>query len=122
MNGRVAKPVGYIALCFSKDFEPRLTNRGMAGIALEYMERMSIRTCYRLGGEVHFKHMRRTDEVQGVVFTMNGYHFNGFKVDRCFSYSKIDAILQHNMDEDRIELITKGYWVNTSNVTSLPTL
>ena len=43
MNDRVAKPVGHIALSFSKEDEPRLTNRAMAGIALEYMERMGIR-------------------------------------------------------------------------------
>ena len=43
INGKVAKPVGHIALSFSKEDEPRLTNRVMAGIALEYMERMGIR-------------------------------------------------------------------------------
>lgn len=43
MNGKVAKPVGYISLSFSKEDEPRLTNRVMAGIALEYMEKMGIR-------------------------------------------------------------------------------
>ena len=37
MNGKVTKPVGHIALSFSKEDEPRLTNRVMAGIALEYM-------------------------------------------------------------------------------------
>ena len=43
MNGKVAKPVGHIALSFSREDEPRLTNHVMAGIALEYMERMGIR-------------------------------------------------------------------------------
>ena len=43
MNGKVAKPVGHIALSFSKEDEPRLTNRVMASIALEYMERMGIK-------------------------------------------------------------------------------
>lgn len=43
INDKVSKPVGHIALSFSKEDEPRLTNRFMAGIALEYMERMSIR-------------------------------------------------------------------------------
>ena len=43
MNNKVSKPVGHIALSFSKEDEPRLTNRVMAGIALEYMERMGIR-------------------------------------------------------------------------------
>ncbi|WP_289765205.1 relaxase/mobilization nuclease domain-containing protein, partial [uncultured Bacteroides sp.] len=43
INGKVAKPVGHIVLSFSKEDEPRLINRVMAGIALEYMERMGIR-------------------------------------------------------------------------------
>ena len=43
MNSKVSKPVGHIALSFSKEDEPCLTNRVMAGIALEYMERMGIR-------------------------------------------------------------------------------
>lgn len=43
MNGKITKPVGHIALSFSKEDEPRLTNRVMAGIALEYLEKMGIR-------------------------------------------------------------------------------
>lgn len=195
MNGKVTKPVGHIALSFSKEDEPRLTNRVMAGIALEYMKKMDIRdtqffiarhfdkehphvhiafnridnngatisdrneqlrsthickeltlkyglhmadgkdnvkrnrlkepdkTKYELydilkkevgrcgnwnvlvanlqrqGVEVRFKYKGRTDEVQGVIFVKNGYHFNGSKVDRRFSYSKIDAALQRNRQE-----------------------
>lgn len=200
MNNKVSKPVGHIALSFSKEDEPRLTNRVMAGIALEYMERMGIRdtqffiarhfdkehphvhiafnridnssntisdrnerlrstrickkltkkyglhmangkdnvkrerlkepdkTKYELydilkteigrcgnwnvlvanlkrqGVEVHFKHKGQTDEIQGVVFTKNGYHFNGSKVDKRFSYSKIGAVLQRNRREEYMEL------------------
>ena len=181
MNNKVTKPVGHIALSFSKKDEPRLTNRVMAGIALEYMERMGIRdtqffiarhydkehphvhiafnrickeltmkyglhmavgkdcvkrnrlkepdkTKYELydilkkevgrcsnwnvlvanmkrqGVEVHFKHKGQTDEIQGVVFTKNGYHFNGSKVDRRFSYSKIDAALQRNRLEEQKDM------------------
>ncbi len=214
MNVKVAKPVGHIALSFSKEDEPRLINRVMAGIALEYMEKMGIRdtqffiarhfdkehphvhiafnrigndgstisdrnerlrstrickeltlkygmhmaggkenvkrnrlkepdrTKYRLydilkmevgrcgnwdvlvanlhrqGVKVRFKHKGQTDEVQGVVFTINGYHFNGSKVDRRFSYSKIDAALQHNRNEERMNLMPKGYTTNTSSVVS----
>ena len=214
MNGKVAKPVGHIALSFSREDEPRLTNHVMAGIALEYMERMGIRdtqffiarhfdkehphvhiafnrigndgrtisdrnerlrstrickeltlkyglhmaggkenvkrnrlkepdrTKYRLydilktevgrcgnwdvlvanlhrqGGEVRFKHKGPTNEVQGVVFTMNGYHFNGSKVDRRFSYSKIDAALQRNRNEERMNLKPKIYTVDTPSTTS----
>ena len=37
-----------------------------------------------------------TNEVQGIIFTKNGYHFNGSKIDRSFSYSKIDKALNGN--------------------------
>lgn len=199
MNSKVSKPVGHIALSFSKEDEPRLTNRVMAVIALEYMERMDIRdtqffiarhfdkehphihiafnridnngnsisdrnerllstrTCKELtkkyelymangkdnvkrerlkepdrtkyelydilkievsrcgnwnvllanlkrqGVEVHFKHKGQTDEIQGIVFTKNGYRFKGSKVDRRFSYSKIDATLQRNRRGEYME-------------------
>ena len=213
MNNKVSKPVGHIALSFSKEDEPRLTNRVMAGIALEYMERMGIRdtqffiarhfdkehphvhiafnridnngytisdrnerlrstrickeltqkyglhiandkenvkrerlkepdrTKYELydilktevgrcgnwnvlaanlkrqGVEVHFKHKGHTDEIQGVVFTKNGYHFNGSKVDRRFSYSKIDAALQRNRYNERMALAStaKGNGLGQAN-------
>ena len=214
MNGKVVKPVGHIALSFSKEDEPRLTNHVMAHIALEYMDKMGLRntqffiarhfdkdhphvhiafnrigndgrtisdrnerlrstrickeltlkyglhmadgkdnvkrnrlkepdrTKYRLydilktevgrcgnwdvlvanlrrqSVEVRFKHKGQTDEVQGVVFTMNGYRFNGSKVDRRFSYSKIDEALQHNRNEERMNLMPKGYTINTPSATS----
>ena len=214
MNGNVAKPVGHIALSFSKEDEPRLTNCVMGGIALEYMERMGIKdtqffiarhfdkehphvhiafnridnngntisdrherlrstrickeltliyglhmangkenvkrnrlkepdkTKYELydilktevgicgnwgvlvanlkrqGVEVHFSHRGQTDEIQGVVFTKNGYHFNGSKVDRRFSYSKIDAALQSNRCRERKEMMTNEYEVATPSTPS----
>jgi hypothetical protein len=37
-----------------------------------------------------FKYKGNTDEVQGVMFQKNGYTFNASKIDRQFSYSKID--------------------------------
>ena len=214
MNCKVAKLVGHIALSFSKEDEPRLTNRVMAGIALEYMERMGIKntqffiarhfdkehphvhiafnridnngntisdkherlrstrickeltlkyglhmangkenvkrnrlkepdkTKYELydilktevgrcgnwdvlvanlkrqGVKVHFIHRGQTNEIQGVVFTKNGYHFNGSKVDRHFSYSKIDATLQRNRYGERMNLIPKVCTTDTPNATS----
>ena len=214
MNCKVAKLVGHIALSFSKEDEPRLTNRVMAGIALEYMERMGIKntqffiarhfdkehphvhiafnridnngntisdrherlrstrickeltliyglhmangkenvkrnrlkepdkTKYELydilktevgicgnwgvlvanlkrqGVEVHFSHRGQTDEIQGVVFTKNGYHFNGSKVDRRFSYSKIDAALQSNRCRERKGMMTNEYEVATPSTPS----
>ena len=55
----------------------------------------------RQGIDVQFKYKGLTDEIQGIIFTMNGYRFNGSKVDRQFSYSKIDAALIRNNYEER---------------------
>ena len=200
MNPKVSRPVGHIALGFSKEDESRLTSRIMAEIALEYMERMGIRntqffiarhfdkehphihiaynridndgrtisdknerlrsarickeltkkynlyfangkervkqhrlkepdkTKYGLysilksevsrcgnwnilaanlkkqGVEIQFKYKGKSDEVQGIVFTMNGYSFSGSKIDRRFSFSKIDAALERNRRTERMEM------------------
>lgn len=63
----------------------------------------------RQGVEVHFKHKGQSDEIQGIVFTKNGYRFNGSKVDRHFSYSKIDAALQCNRHEERMGMTSKAH-------------
>ena len=205
MNPKVSRPVGHIALGFSKEDENRLTSRIMAEIALEYMERMGIRntqffiarhfdkehphihiaynridndgrtisdknerirstrickeltkkynlyfangkervkqhrlkepdkTKYGLysilksevsrcgnwnmltanlkkqGVDMRFKYKGKSDEVQGVVFTMNGYSFSGSKIDRRFSFSKIDAALERNRQNERQEIISSPY-------------
>ena len=197
MNPKVTKPVGHIALAFSKEDEYRLTDRAMAGIALEYLSTMGItdtqilivrhldkehphvhiafnriandgrtisdrnerirstrickeltrkyglyfadgkeqvkrhrlkepdKTKYELysilkaevarcgnwnvlaanlkkqGVEVQFKYKGGSGDVQGVVFSKNGYSFSGSKIDRLFSYSKIDAALNANRHEER---------------------
>ena len=197
MNPKVTKPVGHISLAFSKEDEHRLTDRAMAGIALEYLKEMGItdtqvlivrhfdkehphvhiafnrianngrtisdrnerirsarickeltkkynlyfangkewvkrhhlkepdKTKYELhsilksevsrcgnwrqlainlkkqGVELRFKYKSGSDEVQGVVFSKNGYPFSGSKIDKRFSYSKIDAALNANRHEER---------------------
>ena len=197
MNPRVTKPVGHIALAFSKEDEHRLTDRTMAGIALEYLKKMGItdtqilivrhfdkehphvhitfnrianngrtisdrnerirstlickeltrkyglyfaddkervkrhrlkepdKTKYELysilksevsrcgnwnilvanlkkqGVEVRFKYKGKSNEIQGVIFSKNGYPFSGSKIDRRFSYSKIDSALNANRHEER---------------------
>ena len=202
MNPKVTKPVGHISLAFHKEDEHRLTDRAMAGIALEYLKEMGItdtqilivrhfdkehphvhiafnrianngrtisdrnerirsarickeitrkyslylasgkervkqhrlkepdKTKYGLyailksevsrcgnwrqlaanlkkqGVEMRFKYKGKSDEVQGVVFTMNGYSFSGSKIDRRFSYSKIDAALNANRHEERQRVAT----------------
>ena len=201
MNPKVKKPVGHIALAFSKQDEHRLTDRAMAGIALEYLNAMGItdtqilivrhfdkehphvhiafnriandgrtisdrnerirsihickeltrkyglyfaddkeqvkrhrlkepdKTKYELysilktevsrcenwnmlvanlkkqGVDVRFKYKGGSDEVQGVVFSKNGHPFSGSKIDRQFSYSKIDATLDANRYEERQRLM-----------------
>ena len=205
MNPKITKPVGHISLAFHKEDEHRLTDRTMAGIALEYLKEMGItdtqvlivrhfdkehphvhiafnrianngrtisdrnerirsaRICKELtkkynlyfangkervkqhrlkepdktkyglysilksevsrcgnwnmltanlkkqGVEMWFKHKGYSDEVQGVVFTMNGYSFSGSKIDRRFSYSKIDASLGYNRHNERQEIISSPY-------------
>ncbi|KAA6335624.1 hypothetical protein EZS27_016166 [termite gut metagenome] len=50
----------------------------------------------RDGITTHFKCKGGTNEVQGVRFEKNGYSFNGSKIDRQFSFSKIDYQFQQN--------------------------
>ena len=200
MNPKVTKPVGHISLAFHKEDEHHLTDRAMAGIALEYLKEMGItdtqvlivrhfdkehphvhiafnrianngrtisdrnewirsaRICKELtkkynlylasgkervkqhrlkepdktkyglysilksevsrcgnwqqlaaklekhGVNMRFKYKGNSDEVQGVVFIMNGYSFSGSKIDRQFSYSKIDAALERNRRTERMEM------------------
>jgi len=56
------------------------------------------------GVEMRFKYKGKSDEVQGVVFTMNGYSFSGSKIDRRFSFSKIDAALERNRRTERMNM------------------
>ena len=200
MNPKVTKPVGHISLAFHKEDEHRLTDRAMAGIALEYLKEMGVfdtqilivrhfdkehphvhiafnrianngrtisdrngrirsahickeltkkynlyfasgkeqvkqhrlkepdKTKYGLytilksevsrcgnwnilaanlkkqGVEMRFKYKGKSDEVQGVVFIMNGYSFSGSKIDRRFSYAKIDVALERNRRTERMEM------------------
>ena len=66
---------------------------------------------------VLFKYKGNSQEVQGIIFEKNGYHFNGSKVDRGFSYSKIDFALQQNNREH--EQQTQGMLNLISNVASV---
>ena len=187
-NPKVTKPVGHISLAFHKEDEHRLTDRAMAGLALEYLKEMEInntqilivrhfdkehphvhvafnriandgrtisdqnerirstRVCKELtwkyglyftdgkeqvkrhrlkepdktkyelysilktevsrcgnwnilianlkkqGVDVRFKYEGKSDDIQGVIFSKNGYPF---------SYSKIDAALDANRQEER---------------------
>jgi hypothetical protein len=56
---------------------------------------------WRQGITIDFQHNGSTDKIQGVRFGKNGYTFNGSKIDRSCSYSKIDWQLRHNEYEQR---------------------
>jgi hypothetical protein len=58
-----------------KELEHRLSEKGIA---------------------IHYKYKGQTDEVQGVSFRKDALSFNGSKVDRQFSYSKINYQLYCN--------------------------
>ena len=213
LNPRVSKVVGHISLSFSAQDSSKLSNKWMAQIAREYMEKMGIKdtqyiigrhfdkehphihiafnridnngktisdrndrfrsekickeltakySLYFAGGkenvkehrlkepdktkyeiyqalkaeifrckewkallahlkkqdiDVRFKFKSNSQEVQGIIFEKNGYHFNGSKVDRGFSYSKIDFALQQNNREH--EQQTQGMINLISNVASV---
>lgn len=57
-----------------------------------------------------------TNKIQGVLFSKNGYKFNGSKVDRSFSYSKINLRLQQN--EWSLNLQSKPSYQNKTDTTS----
>ncbi len=63
----------------------------------------------RQGVDVEFKYKGQTNEIQGVVFSKNGYRFNGSKVDRLFSHSKIDAALRRNNHEEKQSIIRPNH-------------
>lgn len=201
LNPKIAKPVAHISLDFSVQDKHRLTDQFMAGMALEYLEKMgyrdtqfiivrhhdtdhphihivinridnngkrisdqneklrNTRVCMELtkkyglyiasgkenvkehrlkepdktkyeiyhalksvipncrnwkelkaellqsGITIEFRKNGNTDKIQGVRFRKNGYEFNGSKIDRTCSYSKINYQLylneRHNQSENQ---------------------
>ena len=64
-----------------------------------------------------FKNKGNSDEVQGVMFEKNGYKFNGSKIDRQFSYSKIDFQLKQNDREQNNQIQQEhNHFQNQSSV------
>ena len=56
-----------------------------------------IKALEKEGITVEFKTKVNTDEVQGVIFIKGKYRFNGSKIDRSLSFSKINARLRANL-------------------------
>lgn len=64
---------------------------------------------YRQGVKIDFKFKGKTKEVQGVIFSKNNLTFNGSKVDRQFSFSKINYQLKNNNYQSIIE-VKQAFW------------
>lgn len=60
-----------------------------------------IKALQQQGIETQFKYKGQSNETQGVIFSKGEYSFNGSKVDRQFSYSKIDYQLNQNSQEQK---------------------
>jgi hypothetical protein len=58
----------------------------------------------KLGITTEFRKNGNTDKIQGVRFGKNGYEFNGSKIDRAFSYFKINYLLRQNERSMRFRL------------------
>ena len=50
----------------------------------------------KMGVEMEFKYKGSTNEVQGIRFIKDGLSFKGSEIDRSFSWSRLDAALEHN--------------------------
>lgn len=89
--------------------EPDKTKYGLYSILKSEVSRcgnwnMLTANLKKQGVEMRFKYKGKSDEVQGVVFIMNGYSFSGSKIDRRFSYAKIDVALERNRRTERMEM------------------
>ncbi len=59
------------------------------------------------GISIEYKHKGQTNEVQGISFKKGEYSFKGSDVDRKFSYSKLDIILNdnnHSQEQQQINI------------------
>lgn len=62
---------------------------------------------FKDGIEIRFKYKGKTEEVQGISFTKGEYSFKGSEIDRNFSYSKLDAQLNQNSQQQQETLTMK---------------
>lgn len=73
------------------------------------------------GISIEYKRKGQTDEVQGISFRKGEYSFKGSDVDRKFSYSRLDAILNehcHVHNRPQQQVITQTETKNTSGSVS----
>ncbi len=71
---------------------------------------------------IEYKYKVQKDEIQGISFRKGEYSFKGSDVDRKFSYSKLDAILNENnhvQEQQRIDVSTEAKNTGSSLVDSV---
>jgi hypothetical protein len=64
---------------------------------------------------LEYKYKGQTDEVQGISFKKGDHSFKGSDIDRKFSYSKLDAILNGNSHVQEQEVIIPAEVKNTGS-------
>jgi len=67
------------------------------------------------GISIEYKRKGQTDEVQGVSFRKGKHSFKGSDIDRKFSYSKLDAILNENSHVQEQQVTIPTETKNTDN-------
>jgi hypothetical protein len=73
----------------------------------------------RNGITTTFKCKSNINEVQGVRFEKNDYMFNGSKIDRQFSYSKIDYQLQQNNKAEEMHIHQSSHYYSQNQSSTL---
>lgn len=76
------------------------------------------RELHKAGIGTEFKTKGNTAIIEGVRFRKGDYVFNGSKVDRMFSYSKIDFQLKQKLFKQQVQTQSEQYAVGTVSTTS----
>ncbi|HZL11800.1 MAG TPA: relaxase/mobilization nuclease domain-containing protein [Prolixibacteraceae bacterium] len=71
------------------------------------------------GITTEFRNNGGTDKIQGIRFGKNGYEFNGSKIDKAYSYSKISYQLQRNEKLQQIQINKLKQSTRPDNTTDL---
>jgi len=61
-------------------------------------------TLSQQGISIEYKYKGQTDEIQGISFKKGEHSFKGSEIDRNFSYSKLDAVLDGNKQIQQINV------------------
>ena len=71
------------------------------------------------GITTEFRNNGGTDKIQGVRFGKNGYEYNGSKIDRVYSYSKINYQLQKNEKLQQVQINKPKRLTRQDNMTDI---